>query len=342
MAKKSKSGGRKTALIVVCVLVALVLAAVIGVAAFVNSYLDRINRVSNAQEPLSDEEIEIILSETEEEDADFTGEALEPEDVTMPSEAEVIETKDHVYNILLIGQDRRETTGRARSDSMILCTIDTEKKTLVMTSFLRDTYVDLPDWNGKSYSYNRLNVNYAFGGMGMLNEALKLNFGVVVDHNVEVDFTGFQDVIDAMGGIDIELTSGEAWVVGGNAKAGMNHLNGEQALSYARIRKLDNDFGRTNRQRKVLTVLLEKIKTMSLTELNDLANTILPLITTDMSNSDIFGYIMKFFPILPELQLSTQYIPAEGTYQFASIHGMSVLVADMDANRQILKDTLGG
>lgn len=340
--KKTKSTGKRVLLSILCLLLGLVLAVLIGASLWVDSFLNQINRVEATEPTLSDEEIESILQETDEPNPEFTGEVLEPEEVTMPSEAAAIEENENIINILLIGQDRREGQGRQRSDSMILCTINTEKKTLVMTSFLRDLYVDIPDWNGKSYSDNRLNVNYAFGGMGMLDAALELNFGVEVDHNIEVDFSGFEDIVDMMGGVDIELTNGEARHVGGGATKGMNHLNGEQALNYARIRKLDSDFGRTNRQRTVLMALFEKVRGMSLGDLTDLAESFLPLITTDMNNSDIVSYIAKIFPILSELQVTTQHIPAEGTYKGASIRGMSVLVPDMEANRQILKDTLGG
>ena len=89
-----------------------------------------------------------------------------------------------------------------------------------------------------------------------------------------------------------------------------------------------------------MTVLINKAKTLSLTELNTLANSFMPLITTDMTNAEIIQYMAKVFPILQELEIITQYIPAEGTYRGANIAGMAVLVADMEANRQILQDTL--
>lgn len=337
---KKKSTGKRIALIIVCVVLALILLLMIGGSIWVNSVLNRLNRPEDVTLP--DEEIENILNETDPVEEDFTGEVVDPEDIQMPdAPADEIETADHIINILLIGQDRRENQGRQRSDAMILCTINTENKTLVMTSFLRDLYVQLPQWNGKNYQDNRLNVPYAIGGMDMLDECLKQNFGVQVDHNIEVDFSGFENIIDLVGGIDMELTAAEAGKVGGGARAGMNHLNGEQALNYARIRKLDSDFGRTNRQRKVLTALLAQAKHMSLTQMNNLVNGIIPLITTDMSNGDILGYVMEFFPLLSDLEVTTQYIPAEGTYQGASVRGMSVLIPDMEANRQILRDTIG-
>lgn len=336
---KKNTGGKRVALTILCVLLALILIVMLGATIWVNSVLNKIKRPEDVT--LSDDEVESILNATDHAEDDFTGEIVDPDEIDVSgSPADVIESGDHIINILLIGQDRRENQGRQRSDAMILCTINTEKKTLVMTSFLRDLYVQLPQYNGKTYQDNRINTTYAIGGMEMLDECLKLNFGVQVDHNIEVDFSGFEDIIDLIGGVDMELTAGEAGEVGGGATAGMNHLNGEQALNYARIRKLDSDFGRTNRQRKVLTALLEQAKRMSLTKLNSLVNGFIPLISTDMTNSDITGYVMALFPLLSDLEVTTQYIPAEGTYKAASVRGMSVLIPDMEANRQILRDTL--
>lgn len=338
-AKKKKKSGLKIALTVLSVILALFLVILIGATIWAESLLSQINRDTSVRETLSDEEIENILEETDPVDENYTGLVLEDDIVLSDDAAELIETSDDIINILLIGQDRRPGEGRQRSDSMILCTIDLEKKTLTMTSFLRDLYVALPEWNGKSYQNNRMNVNYVFGGMEMLDACLELNFGVTVDNNIEVDFSGFEDIVDLMGGVEINLSKAEAKVVG--VPAGVNHLNGEQALTYARIRKIDSDFGRTNRQRTVLMALLEKTKRMSLSELNDLVNSLMPMITTDMSNTDIVQYVAKVFPILTELEVTTQHIPAEGTYSNAMIRGMAVLVPDIEANRQLLKDTIG-
>lgn len=345
MAKKRKTNRvKKFLLSLLCVVLGLLLAVMVGGTIWVNSFLNQIDRIEeNAEETLSDIEIENILSETEAEDPDFTGEVLNPEDIELGDAAEVlIGEDDHLINILLIGQDARPGQGRQRSDSMILCTVNTEKKTLVMTSFLRDLYVTIPDWNGKSYANNRLNVNYVFGGAGMLNECLKQNFGVVVDHNIAVNFSGFEDVVNLVGGVDIELTSAEAVQVVGKSSSGMYHLNGSQALTYSRIRKLDSDFGRTNRQRKVLMAIFEKMKNMTLKEMLNLVEGIVPLVSTDMSNGDITSYVAELFPLLDDLEITTQTIPADGTYRGASVHGMSVLIPNMEENRKILQDTIGG
>ena len=323
--------------VILLVILLLVASLIMGLAAYgYNSVLGKINRVDGTEETLSQAEIEAIENET-----DPWEEGYEEHDGVLDGNAELIEKGDHIINILLIGQDRRPGETRARSDSMVLCTINTQEKTMVMTSFLRDLYVDIPDWNGRTYQDNRLNACYAFGGMGMLDLALEKNFGVQVDHNLEVDFSGFSEIIKIFGGVTINLTKAEANYMGQGLKEGANFLTPEQALQYSRIRYLDSDFGRTNRQRNVLTALFNSIKTMNSDQLSKLINNILPMITTDMTNADITGYMVKLVPILPELEITTQHIPASGTYQSCYVRGMAVLVPDMEANRAILRDTLG-
>lgn len=338
-----KKGARRGLLVFLCIFLGLILAGLLVVTYYANSILNQINRVDDVpQETLTHEEVEILLAETDPEEEEFTGEELDPEQVTLPeTPAEVIEKNENVVNILLIGQDRRPGQGRQRSDAMILCTVNTDRKTLVLTSFLRDTYVKLPDYNGKKYGSNRLNVPYAVGGMEMLDECMLMNFGIEVDHNIEVDFSGFEKVVNAIGGVDIELTGAEAGHLGGGLQKGMNRLTGIQALEYSRIRKLDNDFGRTNRQRKVLIAMLERVKKLSLNEMLELTETIFPMITTDMSNSDIIGYVMDFFPILIDLQITTQSVPQDDEYYFGRINGMSVLVPDLEMINTRLRETIG-
>ena len=326
-----------------CCLVALVVMLILTIAIVFCSYtlyksaLSLIPRVEE-EATLSLEEIEAIENETE----DIPDGVEVVDDVTMPGEdAELLESNENIMNILLIGQDRRPGEGRQRSDSMILCTINTEKKTLVMTSFLRDMYVDIPDWNGRSYQDNRLNVCYALGGMGMLNTALEKNFGIQVDHNMEVDFSGFKNIVSLFGGVSINLTKAEADYLGQGLKEGVNFLNPEQALNYSRIRYIDSDFGRTNRQRKVIMSLFSSVKNMSVSELTNLVTTILPMVTTNMSDADITNYMMKILPILSELQITTQYIPVDGSYRSVYIRGMAVLVPDLPTNIAVLKKTLG-
>ena len=118
----------------------------------------------------------------------------------------------------------------------------------------------------------------------------------------------------------------------------MNHLNGEQALTYARIRYIDSDFNRTARQRNVINSAIGKLRNCSVKQLMSLLDTVLPLITTDMSNMDISSLALRYAPSLPSLQVSSHYVPGEGCYQYAKIRGMSVLVPDLKKVRTALRE----
>lgn len=340
--KKSPKSTQRNILIALCVVLALLLAVMLFVTVYLEVMFGRINRPGK----INQEQIGDITRATESMPEDFTGVVVDPEDVDMPSgPAESMEA-EHIVNILLIGQDARPGEDTQRSDSMILCSFNKNTKTLTMTSFLRDMYVTIPGyWNDKLNHSYRYGAIYGDGAFKLLDETLEYNFGVQIDGNVEVNFTGFVDVIEAVGGVDIYLTSDEADYINGsgysNLVEGMNHLDGDQALTYARIRYLDSDFGRANRQRTVLMALLDKIKTLSITEMNSLLMELLPLVTTDMSNSEIIGYALELFPMLTDATIVNQQIPAEGTYELGWTNDMSVIFVDFDANCRILKETIG-
>lgn len=336
-----KTNWKRRFLTVLCIILAVILVLLLGLTILVNSFLNKIQRYDTVEETISEEEIQQIVEETDPPELIAGLEEIPPEEVIMDEPAEIIEKPDHIYNILLIGQDARPGQGRQRSDSMILCTINTEKKTLMMTSFLRDTYVDIPDFRDRTFEDNRLNACYAFGGVELLNNAMELNFGIEIDHNIEVDFAGFERIVNTLGGVYIYLTQAEANVVGRGAIEGMNLLNGAQALTYSRIRKLDSDFGRTNRQRTVLLSMFDSIRRLNPDQISSLVNVLLTIVTTDMTNTDIVKYFVEFVPLLPDLQITTQHIPAVGTYTGAMVRGMSVLIPDLEANREILRETLG-
>lgn len=252
-------------------------------------------------------------------------------------------TSRDVTNILLIGQDQTEGDGPSRSDSMILCTFHKKTKQLTMTSFLRDLYVSIP-----GYGSNRINAAYAFGGMELLDRTLEENFDVQVDANIEVDFAQFSDIVDALGGVELELRADEAQVIGQETgteiSEGWQRLNGAQALTYARIRKLDadGDFARTNRQRKVMSAILDRYKTADLKTILSLVDDLLPMVNSDMNPMEMVKYAVELFPMVSEAQVVSQRVPADGTYENRRINEMSVLVADMEAARQLLHDTVTG
>lgn len=331
---------KQTTLVVLCSVLALILILLILGTAYLESLMSLINKDMD-NSTMSAEEYEQFLKDQADETVDPNAVVINPDDVLWGDETDLLEKSEDVINVLLIGQDRRPGEGRQRSDAMILCTINKKTKTLTMTSFMRDMYVQIP-----GYSDNRINACYQIGGMELLNSCLEKNFGVHVDGNVEVDFNGFIGVIDLMGGVSINLTAAEANHLNGNhgysLHEGTNKLNGEQALNYSRIRYIGNgDFGRTNRQRAVLSALVESSRSLSLSQINELVKDVLPLVTTDMSNSEIVNYTLALFPMLTDLTINNQRIPADNTYQNASIRDMSVLVPDLDANRQILASAMG-
>ena len=349
MEKEKKPGKvKRVILIVVCVVLALLLAAVIAVTAFVEGLLGKVGRDPDATfETMSESEYNQMMEE-EEATAGTDVEEMEPTDVVWDEES-LLAQGDSIINIMLIGQDRRPGKKKnARSDAMILVTINKAKKTITLSSFMRDMYVQIP---GKKD--NRINASYVFGGIKLLNKTVEKNFGVKIHGNVVVDFSGFMDAIDVVGGVDIKLTAQEAKYlnnhsfadqkadVGNNFVAGVNHLDGSEALAYARTRKIGNgDFGRTARQRKVLMALLNKVRQMPLKDLNALLNQLLPLVTTDLTDAEILGYAMELLPILQYLDVKSQQIPAKGAYKHAKIGGKAVLVPNLKKNKAILQEIM--
>ena len=342
MNSENKKSGRKGkgALIALCAVLSIILVVLVAATVFAEITLGRIRRPEQ-QSTLSSSEMEDIINATDPHDPEFTGPTYDKDDVTLPSDtAPEIINGEHVLNILLVGTDN-DGSYRSRSDSMILCTIDTEKKTLTMTSFLRDMYLNIP-----GYGKQRINVAYMVGGFPMLYDTLRESFGVVVDYGVEVNFNSFTEVIDRVGGVDITLTSAEASHMRGmgfDVQEGLNHMDGVTALAHARNRTTgyDGDFSRTSRQRAVLEALFEKASTQDVTTLMGLVDVMIPMVVTDMSDQEIISAATTLAPIMGELELVSQRVPADGTYQMAMIDGMSVLLPDFDANQKLLQDTIG-
>lgn len=337
---RRRSAGR-AALAALCTVLGLILVVMLCATAYITHLYGQMNYADPlAQETMSWEEWAQLLQG--EKDPDASGPALDPDQgIDTDHDTQIGGKGSGIINILLIGQDRREGEGRARSDAMILCTFNKAEGTLTMTSFLRDLWVEIP-----GYGNNRINAAYSAGGMPLLDRTLEKNFGIHVDGNIEVDFEQFAGIIDLLGGVEIELRQDEANLInrscGSSLSAGTQMLGGQEALTYARIRKLDadSDFSRTNRQRKVLDALIRKFRGSGVGTMLSLLDEVLPMITTDMTQSRILALAAEVFPVLPELRVVSQRIPADGEYTFGTISGMSVIQADMDAARRLLEETL--
>ena len=280
----------------------------------------------------------------DETDSDATGYEVDenPDDMRYAS-GDILYDND-IQNILLIGSDSRGGSGYGRSDTMMLLSIDRKNGRLVMTSFLRDMYVKISADNIKD---NRINVAYGYGGPRLLIETIEDNFRIRIDNYVRVDFQSFVDIIDAMGGIPITMTSKEArelnnhpsrYSDGGaiqKVHEGTNNLDGATALAYARIRKIDSDFGRTQRQRDVMQAVISKMKGSNVSTILGIADEFLPQIQTDLTSGEITGLIWDSGTLM-NYPITQCTIPYTGTYSNKSIRGMAVLVPDIEENKLVL------
>ncbi len=263
--------------------------------------------------------------------------------------------EEGVVNILLIGNDSRLNGEDGRSDAMILLSISSRTKKIYMTSLLRDIYVEIPGYQG-----NRLNAAYSFGGAELLMETIEKNFDIPVNRYILVNFEAFANLVDAVDGIELELSTEEIEYVNGylmeyNAltgrpqgtddmdpsQPGLVHLNGPQALAYCRNRYLGTDFGRTERQRKVLTAVIGKLPSNILTGAGDLINGLMPNLTTNLTRNECFRLSLMAGKLFT-YEMVPDSIPQPGTYWNEDIRGMQVLGVDFDSNIRYLKEKLYG
>ena len=276
---------------------------------------------------------------------------------TAENRANISDVMDAAYvsNVLLIGTDSRDLSQeRGRSDSMILASINKKTRELTLTSFLRDSYVYIDD----EYGYGKLNAAYSYGGAGLLMDTIESNYGVRIDDYILISFAACANVIDAVGGVKLDLTDEEADAVNeilisevnelmGDDRnddlldcGGKQKLDGKQALSYSRIRYVGNaDFERASRQRTVMTQVLKKAA-VNPVAMARIFVTALPELSTNLSVGKSYGYTLRAPFLLIGYQLKTQQIPADDTFYGDDVDGESVLRVDCDANRQVLKDTI--
>ncbi len=271
-------------------------------------------------------------------------------------------TADDIINILVVGQASRAGEEGHMADTTILVTLNTYTGTVKLSSVLRDSYVSLPAYKNHSAGKNKFNMAYHLGyswegiegAMAYTNLTMLQNFGVEVDHNIEISFESFTKVIDYMGGVKIELTEAEAdylnkddLYVKYDVEPGLQRLDGMAALSYARMRKAagdgDSDINRTARQRKLIGALFEKVRDSSLTELQGVADTLLPLITTTMTPKDVADILLRMLPHINNLTMEGGTLPIETTYwgEMKDIYGdggsHSVLLFYPEQNKRLIR-----
>ncbi len=197
----------------------------------------------------------------------------------------------NVINVLLIGEDNDD--GSHRSDSMILASVNRKTKKITLCSFLRDSYTYMVI-NGQE-RFDKTNHTYSWAGASKTMEVLSDNYKIKIDHYVSIDFKSFKKVIDILGGVTVPVTDSEASFmnrttrVKGFESGDKVTLNGERALIYARIRKLDSEIERTRRQRNVIASVIQNVKASSISDLNKAIETFLPYVTTNYKSSEILS-----------------------------------------------------
>lgn len=325
--KKKMSRGKKAAIVLASILLVLVA----GVFIVGNYFLDRINYVEKPKEDVPVTESTDLT--------DYDNDAIKPADA-------------NVINILLIGIEAIKDSGNGRSDSMMIATINQDEKAIKLASLMRDCYVEIP-----GHGQDRLNSAFSLGGADLLATTIEQNFDVHLDGYAKVDFEAFESIVDELGGVEIELTDKEASYLRrtnyiSNPKyrtvtEGVNLMNGNQALGYARVRKVPgisgehDDFARTNRQRIVLNAIFEKYKKQNLIQLVTVANNILPYITTNLNKTEILSYIAAVAGI-GSTELETFRIPMDNAYTGAKINGSSVLSINFEKNNAALREFIYG
>lgn len=250
-----------------------------------------------------------------------------------------VESDDDIVNILLIGNDYRTRDGSqspALKDVIMIATMDRKHNTLKLSSIMRDTLVNVAGQD------KLMKVNASgkkeYGGIKNLYKTLAQNFNVKVDGYAEIGFDAFEDTVDAVGGVEVELTDTEVRYLNKtnyiwkkknrNLKEGKQKLNGDQALAYCRIRKgydvigepvvtvsgLTDDYGRTWRQRTLLTAVFDKMKSQPISKWIDVANKVLDNVTTDLDNDTIMEY-MKDVVMMGTTEIHQMQIPMNGYFR---------------------------
>lgn len=358
---KKKKSAVKIILTVLLVLL-LVVALVVGgmYILFKNKY-KKVNVVQMPRETVGMYDPEQTLEDPTEASSEAT-EATETTETTAATTETVPETEppkmkpEDIINVLVVGQSARPGEEAHMADTMILVSLNTYNKTLTLTSILRDSWADFPPYAGHGAGRNKITNAYALGyswtgnqiggAMEMMNQVLKLNFGVEVDYNFEVDFDQFIKIIDFMGGVHVELTEAEAKYLNNDTlyvkrtlEPGRVRLYGMEALSFARMRHAegdsDSDIKRSERQRRLISAIVEKLKKKSISELNQLLNIMLDKITTNMTGDEVLALGVKVLPMLADLKVETGVCPFQSKGELVDIYGDGVMHSVLKFDRTL-------
>lgn len=272
----------------------------------------------------------------------------EPAVTATPPVTEPVE--DTVCHFLVLGMDDGADGGEVSSDLILFVTVNISTGEVKLTTILRDLFVSMPD-----AGEDKLCLAYARGGIALVYDTLESNLGIRPDGYLLFSYDKFRSLIDQLGGVTISLTAKEADYLNKTNYISMpenrvvvngeNHLNGDQALGYCRIRHVGtaqneyNDIGRTARCQRLVMALYEQNRGRRLTELYNILTECFRMVTTDITGEECSNYLNLFFN-MPESTFSSYRIPAEGSYTTSIIRGKAALVADLSENRAMWQEFL--
>lgn len=331
--------------IIISVIVILLL-IVLLVAGFVISKLRKLDYNEGiVSEEVVTEEIEEEILVTDEE-AEILGEAE-----VILSEEEVQSDED-VYNILLLGTDEKTSkfSTNARADSIIILSLNKRDNTVKLVSLQRGMGVPILEGQYEG-EYDWITHMFRYGGADLMLRTINEVLNVEVEHYVRVNPNTFRALIDAIGGTDIVLTAEEAKAINLAGQAyskmqtvyeGLNHLDGYNTFAYTRLRSIDSDWKRVERQRTVIQSLMTSAKDMTLKDLNNMLDTVLPLVQTNLTTMDILGLI-TYAPAVLGMEMEQMTIPVKGTYgSMTGLGGRKLYAVDFQENSKILHEFLYG
>lgn len=250
--------------------------------------------------------------------------ANENKDILLPAQS------DKTVNILLLGIDDRGMEFKGRTDSIMVVTLDFKNKTTRLTSIMRDSYVEIP---GKGYA--KINAAYTYGGPELLKRTLKYNFNIDIEHYAVIDFYGFQKVVDMLGGVIVDVKPYEVDELNNYIRqgpqnylsgSGIHNLNGDQTLAYTSIRFVGNgDYERTERQRRVISLIIDKLKDLGLNDGAKMAKQIYPYLRSDVSIGDMLAYGYSYTRV-EGMKIESLRLPANGDYATGKINKQWVMV----------------
>lgn len=331
-----------------CIVLA-VLAIIAGIAAVVVHYNNLLNDATNTPDP--------VVSTEEWHGMDKLVEDFTP--ITEDSSKNISSYKDmvkkwyyngtpvsstHVLNVLLIGEDTRDEEvidEETRADSAIIASVNVDTGEIILTSILRDAYCywETVEGDEKSGKYGKINESMMDGGIDCYIRTVEHMYKINIDNYVIVNFSSFENIINTLGGVDIEMTQKEINEINNHQKRydhvridgepGLLHLRGDEAIAYCRIRKIDSDGARADRQKTVLLQLFKKAKEASSIKVVEVISELLPYVKTGFNKKELIS-IAKYALSHGWLQYQTQ------TYTVPNDEGLT------DAQGNALKGCVGG